>query len=159
MLYSRNTNISGNIIKHYLRTSMNERTHSFIKKIYLSHFILERVHVSIITQLLLLTIARCVIFKNQLNTSSTPWLGSLNRGSLRAIAISGAFSVCKLPGLLVTNWLNCRRRLSILFHSSHLLPLLLPFIYTGTSLIDGSVKGQYITLTTRWRGHWLTTYC
>ena len=44
-LYSRNTNTSGNIIKHNLRTSMNERTHFFIK-IYLSHFILERVDVS-----------------------------------------------------------------------------------------------------------------
>ena len=45
MWYSRNTNISGNIIKHNLRTSMNERTHFFIK-IYLTLFILERVDVS-----------------------------------------------------------------------------------------------------------------
>ena len=35
-LYSLNTNISGNIIKHNLRTSMNERTHFFIK-ICISH--------------------------------------------------------------------------------------------------------------------------
>ena len=33
LLYSRNTNISGNIIKHNLRASMNERTHFFIKNI------------------------------------------------------------------------------------------------------------------------------
>ncbi len=45
MLYSRNTNMSGNIINHDLQTSMNEQTHFFIK-IYLSHFILKRVDVS-----------------------------------------------------------------------------------------------------------------
>ena len=33
-----------NIIKHKIRTSMNERTHFFIK-IYISHFILERVYI------------------------------------------------------------------------------------------------------------------
>ena len=37
MLHSRNTNISGNIIKHDLRTSTNERTLFFIKKKYISH--------------------------------------------------------------------------------------------------------------------------
>ena len=42
MLYSRNTNtnISGNIIKHNLRTSMNERTHFFIK--YISHTLFSK---------------------------------------------------------------------------------------------------------------------
>ena len=45
MLYSRNANTSGDIIKHNLRTSMNGRRNFFIK-IYLSHFILERVDVS-----------------------------------------------------------------------------------------------------------------
>ena len=49
MLYSRNTNKSGNIIKYNLRTSMNERTHSFIK-IHLSLFILERVEVSVVCE-------------------------------------------------------------------------------------------------------------
>ena len=47
--YSRNTDISGNIIKHNLRTSMNKRTH-FLIKIYLSHFILERVDVSVVCE-------------------------------------------------------------------------------------------------------------
>ena len=41
--------ISRNIIKHNLRTSMNECTHFFIK-IYLSHFILERVDVSVVCE-------------------------------------------------------------------------------------------------------------
>ena len=43
------TNISGNIIKLNLRTSMNERTYFFIK-IYLSHFILERVDASVVCE-------------------------------------------------------------------------------------------------------------
>ena len=52
-------------------------------------------------------------------------------------------------GLLVSNWLNYRGHLPILFHSAHLLPLRLPLIYTGVSLIDGSIKGQYVTLIQR----------
>ena len=42
------TNICKNIIKHNIRTSMNERTNErthFFIKIYLTHFILERVDV------------------------------------------------------------------------------------------------------------------
>ena len=48
-LYNSNTytNVCGNIIKHNLRTSMNERTY-FLIKIYLSYFILERVDVSVV---------------------------------------------------------------------------------------------------------------
>ena len=45
----QHTNTSGNIIKHNLQTSMNERTHFFIK-IYLSHFILERVDVFVVCE-------------------------------------------------------------------------------------------------------------
>ena len=41
MLYNRNTNISENIIKHILRTSMNERTHFFIK-ICISHTLFSK---------------------------------------------------------------------------------------------------------------------
>ena len=46
MLYSRNTYISGNIIKHNLQTSMNKQN----TQIYLSHFILERVDVSVVCE-------------------------------------------------------------------------------------------------------------
>ena len=93
---------------------------------------------AILTQLLLLTIARCVIFKNPLSISSASWLGLLNRG---------VFSVCKRALTLdfLTNWFNGRRHLPIFFHNIHLLPFLLLLIYTGASLTDGSVKGQYIT--------------
>ena len=88
---------------------MNERTHFFIK-IYISHTLFSKGlkflgcvrdrwrqrQTAMLTQVLLLTIACCVIFKNPLSTSSTSWLGLLNWGLLRATAISRAFSVCKL---------------------------------------------------------------
>ena len=166
-MYSRNTNISGN--KHNLRTSMNERTHFFIK-IYISHALFlkglmflwcvrdwwRQGQTAILTQQLLLTIARCVIFKNPLSTSSASWLGLLNWGLLRATALSGMFSVCKLAGLPVSNFLNGCRHLPIFFHNAHLLPLLLSLIYTGASLIDGLVKGQYITkMVWKFQKRWL----
>ena len=48
-----------------------------------------------------------------------------------------------------SNWLNFHRHRHILFHNVHLLPIrshyLLPLIYTGASLTDDSVKGQYVT--------------
>ena len=50
-------------------------------------------------------------------------------------------------GLPVPNWLDGHRHLPIFFHNIHLLLLLLLLlIYTGASLIDSSVKGQYITI-------------
>ena len=74
------TNISGNIIKDDLRTLMDERTHLFIE-ICISHTLFSmflwcvgdgwrQEQTAILTQLLLLTIASCVIFKNPLRTSS-----------------------------------------------------------------------------------------
>ena len=70
-------------------------------RMYLSQFILD---VSVVCErsvetgidwyidpTFLLTVARCVIFKNPLSTSSASWLVLLNQGSLRATA-----SVCKL---------------------------------------------------------------
>ena len=64
----------------------------------------------------------------------------------------GAFTDCKLALTLAftaSNWLNCHGHLHILFHNACLLPIrshdTLLLIYTGASLIDGSVKGQYVT--------------
>ena len=91
LLYNHNTHLIRNIIKHNIRTSMNERIHFFIK-IYLSHFILGDVYcvwemswkqgqTAILTQVLL-TIAALL---------SHLGLGLLNCGSLRATKSS----VCK----------------------------------------------------------------
>ena len=57
---------------------------------------------------------------------------------------SGAFLVCKLVFTLAFLSITDSMAAGI-FHNVHLLPLLLPFIYTCASVIDGSVKGQYIT--------------
>ena len=108
MLYSHIHKKSGNIIKDNDELQWTNEYTSLLK--YISHTLFSKGlmflwcvrdrwrqgQTAILTQLLLLIIARCVIFKNPLNTSSTSWLGLLNRGSLRAVALSGAFSVCKL---------------------------------------------------------------
>ena len=142
MLYTTRIHIrSGNIIEHKWRTWMNERTHLLIK-ICISHTLFS----------MFLWCERwgrdCYIdptsSPDQSSTSSTSWLGLLNRGSLRTTALiiqAGLHS--GFPGF---NWLTCRRHLPIFFYHAHLLPLLLPFIYTGASLIDGLVKCQYTTL-------------
>ena len=99
------THIRGNIIKPNLRTSMNERTNErthFFIKIYISHTLFSKGltflwcvrhewiqgQTAILTQLLLLTIARCILFKKPLSTSSTSWLGLLNWGLLRSTSLS-----------------------------------------------------------------------
>ena len=130
----------------------------------------------------LLTIARCVIFKTHLalllllgHGCSTggcleqqPQRGALtlaltvSNSQLEAAAPSGAFSPTALAFTLAItvsncNRSNCHRHLHILFHNAHLLLLrshdILPLIYTGASLIDGSVKSQYVTLLWGWIWH------
>ena len=75
-------------------------------------------------------------------------LSQLETAQLVAVVPSAALSV-------TANWpspspaLNCRGHLHILFYNAHLLLIrshdLLLLIYTGVSLVDGSVKGQYVT--------------
>ena len=123
---------------------MNERTHIFIK-IFLSHFILG---VSVECERWSETGTDCYIdptsSSDHSTTSYASWLGLLDRGSLRATALS--LQADPHSGFPVTNWLNSRRHLPIFFHNAHLLPLLLALIYTGAFLIDGLVKGQYTTI-------------
>ena len=65
----------------------------------------------------------------------------------------GALTDCKLALTLVftatnTNWLNCCRHLHILFHNAPKLLIRsrdLLLIYSGASLIDRLIKGQYVT--------------
>ena len=145
MLYRRNTNISRNIIKHNIRTSMNERIHFFIK-IYLSHFILERVMFVVCER----------------------WVGNGDRllywpkffWPLQHFFLIMAWvaqpwvtegpkpSVCRWLSLrhLVSNWLEPSGHLVILLSNIHLLPLFFRLFTQVHLLIDGSVEGQYITL-------------
>ena len=103
LLYSRNANtdISGNIIKPNLWTSMNERTNTLLyKNIYLSHFILERVDISVVyekwvqtailTQLLLWP--EHAVLSSRTHLALLPHLG---RGCSTWVRW-GLLSVCKL---------------------------------------------------------------
>ena len=76
-----------NIIKHNLPSSMNEWIHFFIKNMHISHFILERVNVSVVCERWVETGTDCYIDPNSSvdhsSTSSASWLGLLHRGSLR----------------------------------------------------------------------------
>ena len=86
MLYSCNTNISRDIIKHDIRTSMNERTHFFIE-IYLSHFIIDRV-MFVVCEIWAGDRDRQLYWPmfslDHSSTSSSSWQELLNRGSLSA---------------------------------------------------------------------------
>ena len=81
---------------------------------------------------------------NHSSTSSLSWLGLLNHGSLRAAKLSvwSWFSL-RHP---VSNWLEPSEHLLILLSNAHLLPLFFCLFTQVHLLIDGSVKGQYITL-------------
>ena len=132
LLHSHNTNTSGNIIKHNLRTSMNERTHLFIK-IYLSHFILERVDVSVVCERwverhtqwedfffpYLLSGARgCQRLHSLANSSERPLIGCMSHARLRFSAFS----------LNLTAWFSSRDPLPVthLFDLSALMSRHLP---------------------------------
>ena len=122
----------------------NEGIHFFIK-IYFSHFILERV-MFVVCERWAGDQGRLLywpkFFLNHSSTSSSSWLGLLNRGSLRAqspLSVAGShFSI-----LSPTNsnhlgtWLNyCL--MPTCFCCSYRL-------FTQVRLlIDGSVEGQYI---------------
>ena len=81
----RNTNISWDIIKHNMRTSMNERTHFFIK---ISLTLYSRKGDVCCVRDELETGTDCSIDPSSScdhsSTSSSSWQGLLNRGSLRA---------------------------------------------------------------------------
>ena len=130
-----------------IRTSMDERTHFFIKT-YLSHFILKRV--------MFLVCERWVgdghrlsfwpkFFLAHSSTSFSSWLGLLNRGSLRAQSpLSAAGSHF---GIFSPTDSNHPGQLVILLSHAHLLLLFFRLFTQVYLLIDGSVEGQYITQT------------
>ena len=147
LLYTRNTNISRNIIKHNIRTSMNERKHFLIKKYNLSLVILERV--------MLVVCERWVgdrdwllywpkFFLTHSSTSSSSYLGLLNRGSLRVQSPQSAAG--SHFGIFSPTNLNRPGHLVILLYHVHLLPLFFCLFTQVHLLIEGSVESQYITL-------------
>ena len=111
-------------------SNFNERTNTLLYKyIYISRFILD---VSVVCERRVETGTDCYIDPtfslDHSSTSSASWLWLLNWGSQMATVLS------LQAGPPVTNYLNCCRHLPIFFHNAHLLPLLLPLIYTGASL-------------------------
>ena len=129
---------------------MNERTHFFIK-IYLSHFILERVDVGCMWEVswrrgqtatywpqVLLTIAALL--------SHSGWAAQ------SWITEGPKPSVCRWLSIrhLVSNWLQLQLTqavcvLVIFLFDVHLLPLFFRLFTQVHLLIDGSVEGQYVT--------------
>ena len=76
-------------------------------------------------------------------TSSSSWLGLLNRRSLKAQSpLSAAGSHF---GILSPTYPNRLGHLIILLSDVHLLPLFFLLFTQVHLLIDGSVEGQYIT--------------
>ena len=144
--YSCNTNLSRNIIKHNIRTSMNERTH-FSIKIYLSHFILERVMFAACErwagdkdrllywpQVLLATIAALLLHLGLCCSTGGHW---------------GPKTLCLPLALTSASYLHlsptvCAPGYIIVY--VHLLQLFFRFFTQVHLLIDGSVEGQYITI-------------
>ena len=128
-----------------MTTSTNERIHFFIK-IYLSHFILERV-VFVVCERWVGDRDRLLywprFFLAHSSTSFSSWLGFLNHGSLRAQSpLSAAGSHF---GILSPTPLNRPGHMVILLSNVHLLPLLFRLFTQVHLLIDGSVEGQYTT--------------
>ena len=123
---------------------MNERIHIFIK-IYLSHFIFERVNF-LLCERWVETRTDCYFdpsSSDHNSTSFSSWLGLINRGSLRAQSpLSAAGSHF---GILSPTHSNHPGHLVILLSDIHLLPLFFRLFTQVHLLIEGSVEGQYIT--------------
>ena len=135
LLYSRNTttytNISWNIIKHKIRTSMNERTHFFIKNISLTLYSRK---------------GWCwLCVRDELETGIDGYAdpqyfflilaGLLNRGSLRAQSpLSAAGSQFGILSPTDSDWLEPLRAPGYIIVSRPPASAVLPLIYTGASL-------------------------
>ena len=113
---------------------MNERIHFFIK-IYLSHFILERV--------MLVVCERWVGYGDRLTIAALlPHLG----WGCSTVGHRGPQALCLLLALTSASWLQLTQTaLVILLSHAHLLPLFFRLFTQVHLLIDGSVEGQYIT--------------
>ena len=129
---------------------MNERTHFFIK-IYLSHFILERVDVGCVWEVswrrgqtatywpqVLLTIAALLSHPGWV---AQPWVTEGPKPS-----------VCRWLSIrhLLSNWLQLQLTqavcvLVMFLFDVNLLPLFFRLFTQVHHLIDGSVEGQYVT--------------
>ena len=146
LFYIHNTTIGRDIIKHNIRTSMNKRIHFFIK-IYLSHFILERV-MFVVCERWIGTGDRLLYSPQVLLSTIAAPLFHLGWGCL-TVGHWGPQALC-LDWFslwhLVSNCLEPSVHLVISLFNVILLPLFFRLFTLGHLLIDGSVEGQYITI-------------
>ena len=130
-----------------MTTSMNERTHFFIKKIYLSHFIFERVDVGCVWEVswrrgqtatywpkVLLTIAAILSYLGWGCSTVGHWGPKVL--CLPLALISASFT--QLTPTASGTWLYN-------FLTPHQLPLFFCLFTQVHLLIDSSVEGQYVT--------------
>ena len=128
-----------------MKTNCNdERTH-FFTKIYLSHFIFD---VSVVCERWVETGTDFYIDPSSSlgnsSTSSASWLGLLKRGSLGPLWHSW-FSLWHFC-IRLTQRHRGHLPIFFFFPDVHLLPLLFRLFTQVHLLIDGSVEGQYITV-------------
>ena len=131
-----------------MTASMNERTHFFIK-IYLSHFILERVDVGCVWGVSWRQGQDCYILTQVLLTiaallSHLGWgCSTVGHWGPKALSLPLALTSASCPQLTPTDssrlW-----HLVILLFNVHLLPLFLHVFTQVRLLIDGPVEGQSI---------------
>ena len=129
---------------------MNERTHFFIK-IYLSHFILERVDVGCVWEISwrwgqTVILTQSSSFDHS-STSSSSWLGysTVGHWGPKALCLPLALTQASFPQLAQAVCV-----LVILLFNVHLLPLFFRLFTQVHLLIDGSVEGQYVQISLLW---------
>ena len=137
------------IIKHNIQTSMNERTHFFIK-IYLSHFILKGWCWWCVRDELE-TGTDCYFdpkfFFDHSSTSFSSCLGCSTVGHW------GPKALCLLLALTPASWIQLTQTicaLVILLFNAHLLPLFFCLFTQVHLLIDDSVEGQSIKVVVKY---------
>ena len=151
-----------NIIKHNIRTSMNERTHFFIK-IYLSHFILERIDVGCVWEMSWKRRQTAILTPSSSghsSTSSSSWLGCSTVGHWgpKALCRPLALNSAPCPQLTPTATDSSRLCPGYIFVWRPPASAVLPLIYTGASLDWRFGRGSicYTSRNVTFTGEWWT---
>ena len=126
---------------------MNERTHFFIK-IYLSHFILERVNVGCVWEMSWRRGQTATYWPKVLLSTIAALLPHFGLVAQPWVTKGPKPSVCRWFSIrhLVPNWLRPSVRLVIFLFNVHQLPLFFRLLAQVHLLIDGSDEGQYVTI-------------
>ena len=129
-----------------MTTSMNERTHFFIK-IYLSHFILERVDVGCVWEMSWRRGQTAILIPNSsdhTSNSSSSWLGCSTMGHWGTQGPQSASWFSRWH--LVPNWLQLAQTASGTWLYNCLTFTCFRLFTLVHLLVDGSIEGQYVTM-------------